>query len=185
MMAIFMVEADTVTYASLGYQNDFVAREVPQFLGQSIGDTWSQWANLPVHRVMESPSHILESDFYAYRGSRGIAAARQAWEILHPLVGNSVEALPLACSDVNLVALNVILTLDCLDLSYAYIQPNASRSSYWYRDVRVKDNLCRGKPIFKVPKRKHPSNIYVSDEFKALVEANHLRGLKFIELKED
>ena len=182
-MAIFRIEADTANYAFVSYQNDFVGRDIPRFMGQSLGDSWGQWSGLRVYRIVEAPARFLESDFYGYL--RGIAVKHHVWEIFHPLVGNSVEALPLMCPDTELLALNVLVVLDCLDLSNAEYHYSTDRLEYWFCGVRVKQNACRNVPIFKVPRRKHESYIYVSGEFKTMVETNGLRGLRFIEMKED
>jgi hypothetical protein len=183
-MTIFRIEADTDNYAVLGYQNITIRRTVPRFMGQSLKNTWGQWADLRVNMIVDEPAQRPESDFYAYLDWRRIAVTRYAWEILQPLVGDNVEPLPLACPSVDLLALNVLLVLDCLDLSNAEPQYSADEGR-WYSGVRFKDGACRGIPVFKVPSYKHESYIYVSDEFKALVETNGLRGLRFIEMKED
>ncbi len=84
----------------------------------------------------------------------------------------------------NFWAVNVLEVLDCLDHSLSEFEYLASGNLKHITRYVFKPNCIENKPIFKIPERKG-KQIFVSDEFKALVENNGLKGLTFKKVWEE
>ncbi|MDL1923121.1 hypothetical protein FBQ95_10975 [Chloroflexi bacterium CFX3] len=106
------------------------------------------------------------------------AVAREA---LEPLVGQAVEFLPLDCPNEpqrSLWLLNVLTVAECLDYE-------RSEFTYWdsgavkaVRRYVFRTGCLEGQHIFRLPLFNYVE-IYVSDEFKRLIEQQGLTGLRF------
>ncbi|MCF0130795.1 MAG: hypothetical protein HUJ71_03665 [Pseudobutyrivibrio sp.] len=98
---------------------------------------------------------------------------------LRELIRENIEELPLECSENNYYAINVINVLDAIDYQ---------KSEYkTYRDGKrimlfikycFKEDIVKDVSIFKIVDERRRS-IFVSDQFKKIVEYNNLKGFKF------
>jgi hypothetical protein len=150
--------------------------------GQPLSGTWVPVPVLLDHRlvdnVMEEPQPR-KGDFPSLYGATPIFSER-AWETLYPLVGGSVEALPLIHpSGEKYFAINVLDVVDCLDLTKTKLTRNdvTGRVSS-IQEYHFRQHLLTGKHIFKLPETKG-LEVLVSEEFKQAVETSELKGLIF------
>ena len=107
-----------------------------------------------------------------------------AWDakaiaLLDPLVGNAVEYLPFDCDEGEFWLVNVLNVADCLDHDQSEFTYLPSGKIKGIRRYVFKPNCLEGHHIFRTPEHNY-SRIFVSDEFKALVENSDLVGLKFV-----
>ncbi len=106
--------------------------------------------------------------------------SQRAWDVLEPLVGNRVEALPIKHpSGHSYYLINVMEIIDCLDEKRSKVVRNATTK----RISRVlkyclKTDLLKGKHIFKTP-LESGAELLVDDVFRQAVETNGLIGLIF------
>lgn len=103
---------------------------------------------------------------------------QHALTMLAPLIGDAVEALPLAPnSDLgdNYFLLNVINVIDCLDLQRAQLE-KARGIITNIRHYAFLESSLLGSHIFRI-KGYEIGGVFVSEKFKTLVEENHLTGL--------
>ena len=116
-------------------------------------------------------------DFVQLQGC--IGCSEEAKNYILELTSGSIEFLPVFYQDTILYALNVVEVIDCLDEKKSEIEyfPNAGRIRVIKR-YELKSELLSGKHIFKIPQR-IMGTIYVSDDFKNLIEQNRLSGLTF------
>ena len=101
----------------------------------------------------------------------------RAWTILEPLIGDSVEALPLKCRDRSLFALNVLAVVDCLDQKKCEFKYYSSG-----KIMRVAKFAFRSDPavkhhMFSIPEAS--GVVFVSDQFRETVDKEKLKGLTF------
>ncbi|HEY0601659.1 MAG TPA: DUF1629 domain-containing protein, partial [Herpetosiphonaceae bacterium] len=103
----------------------------------------------------------------------------RAWQVLEPLLGQSVEALPLRTDEHTYYAINVLVVLDCLDMDRSEIQYFPS-GGIMYIDRYVFEEGCVDEhPIFKI-QGAELKEVLVSEQVKAVVEQNHLAGFVFV-----
>lgn len=122
----------------------------------------------------------LPVDFPAL-GGLGYAFSQRALELLFPLVGEKIEALPLDSVRGKYYVVNVLNLIDALDEGRSEIK----RIPGGRIDVIVKhafkSNSTDGQHIFKL-QQEPLGPVYVSAEFKRAVEHHGLTGLIFIEI---
>lgn len=158
---------------------------IPRFNGKPIGDRWIK--NLPVRLAWseDNDGSELGSHFPFLLDDGILACSGKAWDCLKLLIGEHVEALELDCQDGQFFALNVLTIKECLNYE-------ESQLTYWadgYGGIQSVQRLvfrsgCSDNaPIFKIPEFIMLS-IYVSEAFKAVVEANNLKGMIFRQVPE-
>lgn len=103
----------------------------------------------------------------------------KAIELLNPLVENSVEYLPLDCDEGEFWLVNVLDVADCLDSEQSEFFTLEADGKQGVRHYVHKPGCLEGHHIFRTPEHRY-KRIFVSDEFKALVENSDLVGLKFV-----
>lgn len=105
------------------------------------------------------------------------AFSQRALDALLPLLGDSVEALPLDCDRRKFYAIHVLDLVDCLDEGRSTIRRFPS-GGVMYIDQHVFDDKCLGgRMIFRL--RQAPLwGVYYSGELKRQIEAAKLEGLK-------
>ena len=113
----------------------------------------------------------------------GLGMSKKAVEALYPLIKDKVEFLPLkVLQDDPFVFVNILETIDGLDeeksrFEYSVVsKTKIGINNYVFNPDKIKD-----EPIFKLKYNWH--NVFVSDEFRAIYEANGLNGLSFIQNK--
>lgn len=106
--------------------------------------------------------------------------SKRAWDVLRPLIGKAVEALPVATPFGTYFALNVLDVIDCLDYprsEFTYYPASMGGEMHRIIKYHLKSSLIRDKPIFKIPEEM--TKVIVSEEFKELVVGASLEGLDF------
>ncbi|MFM9265242.1 imm11 family protein [Tychonema sp. BBK16] len=116
-------------------------------------------------------------DFPAIVGFH-LTLSERALRILQPIMGESVELLPVVCTTgEQYFAIRVLDVVDCLDYSRALVRryPNSDRvmviDSFAFKDGCISD-----RNIFRLPEL---NRALVSQAFKDCVENNGLEGLIF------
>lgn len=140
-----------------------------KFGHQRMGDSWTPVA-VAVERG-EKPG-----DFPSLPGGIPPVFRQRALDILHPLIADNIEALPLHCETEKLYAINVLAVADCLDHSRSQFE-RFPDGRIMMVDKYVFLEGCLDKHIFRIPELK--VTIFVSDNFKMLVENSKLEGLIF------
>ena len=107
-----------------------------------------------------------------------------AWDakaiaLLDPLVGDAVEYLPLDCDEGEFWLVNVLDVADCLDWEQSELTYFDDGGLKGIGRYVFKPNCLEGHHMFRTPEHKY-SRIFVSDEFKSLVENSDLVGLRFV-----
>jgi hypothetical protein len=103
---------------------------------------------------------------------------KRALQALQPLIGQSIEALPLECESEELYAIHALELMDCLDHSRSVVTRFPSGGIMDVEEFVFKKNCDQGKHIFRLTDA--PTKyVFVSDQFKSVVEKNKLRGLIF------
>ena len=125
------------------------------------------------------------ADFPSLSDQRRIPVMNtRAWTALRPLIGYCSEALPIIHpSGEEYFLIHVMNTIDALDVDASEVSRTddaVQRIRRVYRYAFHEEKLV-GQPLFKLP-FESGSDMIVDDEFRKVVEANRLRGLKFKEL---
>jgi hypothetical protein len=149
---------------------DFSDWEIFQQSGRRILSP--DWQPISVTRVKGEK----RTDFPALPGS-DLVVTGHAWQILQPLIGDSVEALPLSCTTGEAYfVINAIDVLDCLDYEHSEVERFSNGQVMWINSYVFKEEAIGNRSIFKLPE---PGRIIVSEIFRARIEKNRLQGLIF------
>jgi hypothetical protein len=143
-------------------------------LGRPLAATWK-----PVRVEMDDHAGRT-ADFPSLLGPIPVFSER-AWEVLQPLLGASVEALPLNCDRGIFFVVNVLDHVDCLDYDRAEVTHYSSGRVMMVDKFAFKPGSLHGKNMFKLPETAK-SEVFVSESFKKIVEKAGLTGLWFEEL---
>lgn len=139
--------------------------------GRRVGKSWRPLAV----RTEKDTAHLPRGDF-ASLSLRVPVVSPHAWGVLRPLLRDSVEALPLKHEAADYIALNVVRTIDCLDLLKSEVSIISDHVNWVHKWVFRNLDRVEGQPIFKTPETK-ALVVLVSDEFKRVAEAAKLTGL--------
>lgn len=104
----------------------------------------------------------------------------KAWDVLRPVLGEMVEALPVETPFGTYLALNVLDVIDCLDYEqseFTYYPASMGGDIHRIIKCHLKPDLIKNKLMFKIPERM--TRVIVSDEFKDIVVGASLKGLDF------
>jgi|SRR5579871_2008818 len=128
-----------------------------------------------------TPAHRGKAVDFPALGGLGYVFSERALELLFPLIGDKIEALPLDSRKGKYYVVNVLNLIDALDESRSDIK----RISGGRIDVIVKHvfipGATEGQHIFKL-KQEPLGPVYVSPQFKKAVEDNRLDGLLLLEV---
>lgn len=110
--------------------------------------------------------------------ARAFACNSKAWNILEPLISDSVKTLPLECDSKEFNLLKVTNIIDCLDYSKADVfRFQKTGRVLGIRKHAFKEELIMNQHFFAIPEIRFES--LVSETFKNVVEQNKLEGLIF------
>jgi len=172
-MAVYIYETDPDAFEIVHFRREDQGLWTKFRNGKTIGRVWST----PLVTV---PKQLPWSDFPSL--SRRIPAfSQRAWGILHPLIGNDVEALPLRHPDPSRIlwAINVLRIVDCLDIQRTALECDEVLGTVlWASDHRFRTPPPTDAHIFKTPQTAGVE-VFISEEFRRVVEANDLKGLLF------
>ncbi len=116
------------------------------------------------------------SDFPSLPIMLPIFSAR-AWEILEPLIGSEVEALPVIHPRAPHVAIHVMKIIDGLDHAESKFKYYPSGNIDGILEYHWDEAKIKGHHMFHIPEGE--SDIYVSGAFRQTVESHGLKGLNF------
>lgn len=154
---------------------------IPHPPGQRFGDLWKTYP-LQFSTAPEDEHNLEGSDFPSFRGGM-LTCSRRALVALSPLLGDHVEILSLNCQGYDYSLLNVLTIVDCVD----YSRTEAGTWPSGAKRIRGMPYFLPGcvpdVPIFKIQEWSM-GNLFVSDEFKEVVERYDFVGLRFFPVKE-
>jgi hypothetical protein len=156
-----------------------INREDNVFVSNFNRDWYRYQKNVEWKRILvEIYSEGQAGDFPSFLAQELVFNER-AWQIIQPLIANSVEPLPLVGTDgKQYITVKVIDILDCLDYSQSVYRQSAGGFIQVDSYVFQEDSIV-GKNIFWLPKAYH---VVVSQNFKDVIEDNKLEGLSFRKL---
>jgi hypothetical protein len=185
LVNLYRYVADSDKYDSLDDEGDWIWEAKP------LAKSWKP------ARVAYYTNKGKCGDFISLTGPVPVFGER-AWEVLRPLIGESVEALPLICDrkivaprygDIKKVpagpfgpfcAIHVLKVVDCLDRKKSGISEDED-TVYFVPKYVFRPHRWKGEAIFKLPETQG-LEVLVSDEFKNVVKENNLKGLEFVKL---
>lgn len=142
-----------------------------QFDGSPLAASWSP----PRVRVMRVKGR--GEDFCRFYYNLPVVSG-SARSVLEPVLGGAVEFLPLECPGRELFAMNVLLLVDALDEERATLRRDSNGFILEIRRYAFHVDRIAGLRIFKLAGF-GVGRVLVTEEFKALVVANKLRGAVF------
>jgi hypothetical protein len=104
--------------------------------------------------------------------------SERALHVLGPLMGSSIEALPLQCKKGSFYAINVLEVVAALDQERSEIDRFPDGRVMDVERYVLQEDLLQGRDIFKLAEVT-PSRVFVSEAFKKSAEENGLQGLIF------
>ncbi len=178
---IWSFSIDNYNYTEYGFPNpndvDFFKHLVVPYIakGKPLSEIWKPLICLKKIQKRNTDFISLEQ--------AGIAMSKKAVEALFPLIKDKVEFLPLqVLQDDLFVFVNILETIDGLDEEKSRFEYSVvSRTKIGINRYVFNPDKTRNQPIFKLKYNWH--NVFVSDEFRAIYEANGLSGLNFIQNK--
>lgn len=176
-MKIYCFKASASRFNSFLFNKDYWDIQDSIGVGHSL---IGKWTPIPVRNLFkedEGEFPKTAGDFPSLSGSIPVVSEK-AWQILSAYIKNEVEALPLITKTGSYFALNVLDIVDGLDKEKSEISYRSSgRVSRVFKYVFHEEKI-KGKYMFKIPETKG-LEVYVSEEFKKLIEENNLKGLDF------
>lgn len=178
-MRYYLFRPDANHYAAVGVSVEESDRVVDVHFSDQ--PAISAWVPVQVFGFEDNPSAVGDfpslSNFF-----RVPVVSRRAWDILQPFLGHCCEALPIIDPTGNAkFIVHVLDTVDCLDLENSEVERFEDGGVMWVERYSLKTHMVLGKHMFKLPRRSG-GELLVDEEFRRIVEANGLKGLKFKEL---
>jgi hypothetical protein len=140
------------------------------------------WDNVEVY----TPTEGYKSDFPHFWGESFVPVfSEKALNVVHDLIENQVEILPLRHPEYKYFVIHVLNVIDAIDFDKSLpkrILRSGRKSGF--KKYSFKHEKIMGQQIFKVyydDGRVH-SQFFVSDEFKDRVTSSSLVGYEFIEV---
>jgi hypothetical protein len=145
-----------------------------------VRSTWTPMSVKSLREVDDLES-ALPSDFPRLNSATPVFSER-AWTVLGPLLKLNVEALPILGPDGRayyaIHVLSLVSGVIDLELSDCSVNKIINRVSS-VRNYVLKEAAIPSAPIFKLEETRGLS-VFVSEEFREVVESASLVGLKFI-----
>lgn len=201
-MSIWQVN-NNYSYLSVELNKEYTFQEVPML---ARGIVAPRWHSPEVILVLSAGlADLLPPDICLF-SHNGMACTERALKILHLVVKDHVEILPLTSYEgeaytlVNPLfvdppeitqffppkekwyALNILNVMDCVDYEHSEVLRSESGKRKGIRNIVFKANCSDNKPIFKISE--YIDRTYTSDQFKQLIEAHKLQGLTFEQINE-
>lgn len=171
-MKIWQLNFELDEYENLIPTKEFTVEQIKSFDGRSH---LSQWNPIKVKR-MEPEKGLGLSDAPGFLFP---VFSRKALECLESLMGNNVEILPLDFNEKEYLGINVVTVLDAIDYEKSiYKTYRDGKRIMAFKKYVFLPNIVKDVSIFKITDEK-TRYVFVSDEFKKIVEANNLSGFKF------
>ena len=152
--------------------------EVKTSVGRGVS-LINSWKPIPVRNFFGEKEGLFLNKISDFPSLRDPVLSEKAWKVFEPYIKHYVEPLPLITPEGKYFALNILNIIDALDKEKSEVSYNrvTNRVSRILKHVFHTDKI-EGQLIFKVPETLG-LGVYVSEEFKKIVEDNNLKGLDF------
>lgn len=142
-----------------------------------MAETWTP-LNVRITRFKDKAT----GDFFPVPPSLPIVTNSKALNVLISLVADQVEVLPLNCKRRKLSILNPLNTVRCVNLERSDVVQIAEGNIVLIRSLYFEQGCADNLHIFRTSLL--VGAIFVSDEYKRLVESHSLRGAVFMKASE-
>jgi len=138
--------------------------------GEKIGKTWKPLIYLKKEQ-RKKPDFLTIEDV-------GIVMTQRAIDALNPLLGKSIEKLPLVTFKQAMYFVHITESLDCLDDEKTEYRLSAvTQTKVGINKFAFDVGKIKNKHIFKI--KGFWYNTFVSDEFQKICKENDLQGVDF------
>lgn len=169
-MKIWKMRFELDKYNYLIPVKPFTVDEIWDFDGHSLLDTWEprkfKLAKKNRQELSDAP------------GFEFLILSPRAYDVLQNVMGKSIEVLDVLYDNEKYYGINILSVLDVLDYGKSEYETFSNSDK-----IMAIDKYCfkitkelKQNHIFKIKEEKH---YFVSEEFKTVVEENHLKGFKF------
>lgn len=169
-MKVWKLRFDFDEYNYLTPIKRFTVNELWDFDGRSLVDTWKprefRLAKNNKQELSDAP------------GFEFPILSPKAYNVLKSIIGESVEVLDVLYGEEKYYGINILAVLDTLDYENSEYETfdNSDRIMVVHKYCFRKTKELEQNHIFKIKEEKY---YFVSDEFKTVVEQNHLKGFRF------
>ena len=170
MTAIYLYTPDSDEYDTLAQASTQSDRALSTLEGaKPVASKWR-----PIKVVVDK--HGRRGDFPSFL-PHVPAFSRRALDVLQPLLGDAIEALPLDCGGLEFHAIHVLDVVDCLDEHLSILKRFPSGGVMSIRK-HVFDEKCLGERLMFRIRQAPLWGVYYTDRFNQLLEDAKLEGLK-------
>lgn len=168
-MKIYRLDFDVNNYKSIQICNKADADYYQMFDGTSILDKWEQLDVM----YYEEDKDLKAGDAPGFHIP---VLNKRALDILLPIIENEVEILPLRLYENKLYGINVLKILNAIDYDLSeYKTFRDGKRIMAFKKYVFKEESIKGYNIFKIIDQPR-GDIFVSEEFKNLIDNNLLEG---------
>ena len=138
------------------------------------------WKEVEVYTLTKGK----ESDLPKFWGAPYVPVfSEKALNVVHDLVKDQIEALPLAHPEKRFYAIHVLNVIDAIDYKRAEVEQLRSGLRIGFKKYAFIEEKVKNAHIFKVYLDDRPIlPVLVSDQFRETVLSNGLSGFDFIEV---
>jgi hypothetical protein len=172
---VYYLEANSDDYNYLTLRNDNDWGKFDLFDGRSLINDWAPFDVKVVKGKKRKWGDV------AILSAGVLAITEKSKVALENLIKDSVELLPLTFEGQSFYILNVVNMVDGLDKQKSEYDTFDDGRIMHVTKYEFKPEIVRGHHIFKIPEFER-GRIYVSDEFKKVVDENNLIGYDLDEL---
>jgi hypothetical protein len=172
---IYRYSPDMDTFAGLyttGSVDEWLAVERELQESRRLAAQWT-----PPSYVWSHPDLDFHGDFPATVGIE-CAFSHRAYEVLAPLICDSVEQLDLDVPGGGLTLIHVLDLVDCLDETRSGIWRLPDGKILFVHKYHLDESLTKGHHMFRIPQT-CGIEVLVSEEFRDAVKVAGLKGYKF------
>jgi hypothetical protein len=174
-MEIYTYTPDVNRYDGLCASGRADAIMTQEFQGVSLATSWK-----PLKMKVDVSTGKM-GDFPGYPAGPPIFS-EHAWQVLQPLLGASVEALPLEFKGGSFFAINVLEVVDCLDQGRSDIGRFPDGSVISIHDYVFKAGCLKKQLMFRLPE--DLGHVLVTEPFRDCVMKHKLKGLLWDKIAE-
>lgn len=176
-MSVYVFQPRINEYDSLDLVDPGLFEVLQRFKGASLREHWSP---LAVKVLPPEGRRGRRATDFPSLGAATPVLSERAWTILEPILGASVEALPLLCADTGpLFILNVLdVVSDALDLDASELGRLDDGLIFWVRSYVLRRRAVEGHAMFKLAEIPL-GEVLIAGEVRRAVERHGLVGLSF------
>ncbi|MED2840294.1 hypothetical protein P4255_22825 [Bacillus wiedmannii] len=171
---------DYETFQLLNYEEDKKYFKTSFNSMVSLSDSWTP-------QFIEVTDEGKSSDSPIFWGKSGVQIiSEKAKNVLEPIVGDTIEFLPLIHKQTNkkYYAMHVLRVLEALDTNKTIFDKLSSGLIIGCKKFVFIPYVVQDEPIFKlkINGKVHPNYLLVSDQFKNAIVESELKGFQFTEV---